>query len=34
MIKNVKYVEVKGASHGITWTRADEVNAQLLPFLT
>jgi non-heme chloroperoxidase len=33
MIKNVKYVELKDASHGLTWTRAEEVNAQLVPFL-
>jgi pimeloyl-ACP methyl ester carboxylesterase len=33
MIKNVKYVEIKGGSHGITWTRADEINAELVPFL-
>lgn len=33
MIKNVKFVELKGASHGLTWTRADEINAQLVPFL-
>ncbi|GLS34365.1 arylesterase [Mesorhizobium albiziae] len=33
MIKNAKYVELKGASHGLTWTRADEINAQLVPFL-
>ena len=33
MIKNVKYVEIKGASHGLTWTRAEEINAQLMPFL-
>jgi non-heme chloroperoxidase len=33
MIKNVKYVEIKGGSHGITWTRAEEINAQLVPFL-
>ena len=33
MIKNVKFVEIKGASHGLTWTRADEINAQLVPFL-
>jgi len=33
MIKNVKYVEIKGASHGLTWTRAEEINAQLVPFL-
>jgi non-heme chloroperoxidase len=34
LIKNVKYVEIKGGSHGITWTRADEINAELVPFLT
>jgi non-heme chloroperoxidase len=34
MIKNVKYVEIKGGSHGITWTRAEEINPELLRFLT
>jgi non-heme chloroperoxidase len=33
MIENVKYVEIKGGSHGITWTRAEEINAELVPFL-
>src|SRR4051794_12028332 len=33
MTKNVRYVELKGASHGLTWTRADEINAELLRFL-
>src|SRR5262245_65339774 len=33
LIKNIKYVELKGASHGLTWTRADEINAELVPFL-
>jgi non-heme chloroperoxidase len=33
MIKNVKFVELKGASHGLTWTRTEEINAQLVPFL-
>lgn len=33
MIKNVKYVGIKGGSRGITWTRADEINAQLVPVL-
>jgi non-heme chloroperoxidase len=33
MIKDVKFVELKGASHGLTWTRAEEINAQLVPFL-
>ncbi len=33
MIKNVKYVEIKGGSHGMTWTRAEEINTELLRFL-
>ncbi len=33
MIKNVKYVEINGGSHGITWTRAEEINAELVRFL-
>jgi pimeloyl-ACP methyl ester carboxylesterase len=33
MIKNVKYVEIPGGSHGITWTRAEAINTELLPFL-
>src|SRR6267142_32355 len=33
MIKGVKYVEIKGGSHGITWTRAEEINAELVRFL-
>src|SRR5438477_8394677 len=33
LIKGVKYVELKGASHGLTWTRADEIKAELVPFL-
>src|SRR5712671_4223249 len=33
LIKNVKYVEIQGGSHGITWTRAEEINAELVAFL-
>jgi non-heme chloroperoxidase len=33
MIKDVKYVEIKEAPHGLTWTRAEEINAELVPFL-
>jgi len=33
MIKNAKYVEIKGASHRLTRTRAEEINAELVPFL-
>lgn len=34
MIKDVRYVEIKGGSHGIPWTRADEINPELVKFLT
>ena len=34
MIKNVKFVEIKGGSHGIPWTYAEEINAELLKFLS
>ena len=33
LIKGVKYVEIKGGSHGITWTRAEEINGELVAFL-
>ena len=33
LIKNIKYVEIEGGSHGLTWTRAEEINAELVPFL-
>jgi len=33
MIKNIKYVEIKRGSHGMTWTRAEEINTELLRFL-
>jgi non-heme chloroperoxidase len=33
MIENVKYVEIKGGSHGMTWTRAEEINPELVRFL-
>jgi len=33
MIKNVKYVEIKGGSHGMTWTHAEEINPEFLRFL-
>src|SRR5712672_276773 len=34
MIKNVKYVELQGGSHGIPWTHAEEINTELVKFLT
>ena len=33
MIKNVKYVELPGGPHGVLWTHADRINAELLSFL-
>lgn len=33
MIKGVKYIEIKGGSHGLPWTHAEEINAALVQFL-
>jgi non-heme chloroperoxidase len=33
MIKNVKYIEIKGGSHGLPWTHAEEINTELVKFL-
>lgn len=33
LINNVRYVEIKGGSHGMPWTRAEEINTELLRFL-
>jgi pimeloyl-ACP methyl ester carboxylesterase len=33
MIKNVKYVELPGGPHGVLWTHADQINAELVKFL-
>jgi non-heme chloroperoxidase len=33
MTKNARYVEIKGGSHGLTWTCAEEINAELVKFL-
>lgn len=33
MINNVEYVEIKGGSHGITWTRAEKINTVFAQFL-
>jgi non-heme chloroperoxidase len=32
-IKNVKYVELPGGPHGVLWTHADQINAELVKFL-
>ena len=33
MIKNVKLVELPGGPHGVLWTHADQINAELVKFL-
>jgi non-heme chloroperoxidase len=34
MIKDVKFIEIKGGSHGLPWTHAEEINTELVKFLT
>jgi non-heme chloroperoxidase len=34
MIKNVRFIEIKGGSHGLPWTRAEEINSELVKFLS
>jgi non-heme chloroperoxidase len=33
MIKNVRFVELRGGPHGVLWTHAEQVNAELVKFL-
>jgi non-heme chloroperoxidase len=33
LIKGVKFIEIKGGSHGIPWTHAEEINNELVHFL-
>jgi len=33
MIKNIKYVELPGGPHGVLWTHAEQINAELVKFL-
>lgn len=33
LIKDVKAIEIKGSSHGIPWTHAEEINAELMKLL-
>jgi non-heme chloroperoxidase len=33
MIKNVKFIEIKGGSHGLLWTHTEEINTELVKFL-
>ena len=34
LIKNVKYVELPGGPHGVLWTHADQINRELVSFLS
>ena len=34
LIKGVKFIEIKGGSHGIPWTHAEEINNDLVKFLS
>jgi non-heme chloroperoxidase len=33
MIKHVKFAEIAGGPHGLCWTHADRVNAELVSFV-
>ena len=33
LIEDVKFIEIKGGSHGLLWTHAEEINADLVRFL-
>jgi non-heme chloroperoxidase len=33
MIKHVTFAEIAGGPHGLCWTHADRVNAELVPFV-
>jgi non-heme chloroperoxidase len=34
MIKNVKFIEINGVSHGLTWMHAEEINTQFVKFFS
>ena len=34
MIKNVRFVELAGGPHGVPWTHADQINSELLKFVS
>jgi non-heme chloroperoxidase len=34
LIKDVKLIEIKGGSHGLPWTHAEEINNELVKFLS
>ena len=33
MIKNARFVELKGGPHGVLWTHAEQINSELVTFL-
>jgi non-heme chloroperoxidase len=33
LIKNIRFIELKGGPHGVLWTHAEEVNSELVKFL-
>jgi non-heme chloroperoxidase len=33
LIKNVRFVELKGGPHGVLWTHAEQINSELVKFL-
>ena len=33
MIKNVRFMELPGGPHGVLWTHAEQINAELVRFL-
>ena len=33
LIKDIKYIELPGGPHGVLWTHADQINAELVKFL-
>jgi hypothetical protein len=33
MIKNVRFVELKGGPRGVLWTHAEQINPELVKFL-
>ena len=34
LIKAVKFIEIKGGSHGLLWTHAEEINTELVKLLS
>jgi non-heme chloroperoxidase len=34
MIKNARYIEIKGGSHGLPWTHAEKINTEVVKFFS